>query len=203
MRVSWRGWKWEPCQRRPKTFCLLITWPEILDPTRQDEYLDAYLKEHQPMGPTEHAIVRELARHAAALDLWSAAGDAVERQGARELPDLALGAGHDDSTFSDAVLAGTMSQEIVHRCEKQMRCRSRAFYRALGKLEELQARRRKRESGDLVIPPNSFTTEVACENYLVDRFKSGKCRCPRCGAAEGHRSVMTERNRISRVTVKD
>ena len=160
--------------------------PEILDPARQDEYLDAYLKEHQPMGPTEHAIVRELARHAAALDLWSAAGDAVERQGARELPDLALGAGHDDSTFSDAVLAGTMSQEIVHRCEKQMRCRSRAFYRALGKLEELQARRRKRESGDLAIPPNPFTTEVACENYLVDRFKSGKCRCPRCGAAEGH-----------------
>ena len=92
--------------------------PEILDPARQDEYLDAYLQEHQPVGPTEHAIVRELARHAAALDLWSAAGDAVQRQGARELPDLTLRAGHDDSLFSDAVLAGTMSQEIVHRCER-------------------------------------------------------------------------------------
>ncbi len=160
--------------------------PELLDAARSEEYLDAYLPEYQPVGPTEHAIVRELARHAAAMDLWSAAGDAVERQGARELPDLALGAGHDDSTFSDAVLAGTMSQEVVHRCEKQLRCRSRAFCRALGKLEELQARRRKRESEDLVIPPNPFTTEVACENYLVERFKSGKCRCPRCGAVEGH-----------------
>ena len=38
--------------------------PEILDSARQDEYLDAYLQEYQPVGPTEHALVRELARHA-------------------------------------------------------------------------------------------------------------------------------------------
>ena len=160
--------------------------PEILDSARSEEYLDAYLQEYQPVGPTEHALVRELARHAAATDLWSEAGDAVERQGARALPDLALKAGDEDVLLSDAVLAGAMSQEIVHRCEKHVRCRSRAFFRALGRLEELQARRRKRESRDMVIPPCPFTTEAACEKYLVDRFESGKVSCPRCGAVEGH-----------------
>jgi hypothetical protein len=160
--------------------------PEILDPARQDEYIEAYLQEYQPVGPTEHALVRELARHGAAGDMWSAAGDAVQRQGVRELPNLILRAGDEDLLSSDTVLAGTMSQEIVHRCERHERCRSRAFHRALRKLEELQARRRKRGSGDPVVPPNPFTSEAACEKHLVDRFKSGKVRCPSCAAVEGH-----------------
>ncbi len=160
--------------------------PEILDPARQDEYIGAYLQEYQPVGPTEHALVRELARHGAAGDRWSAAGDAVQRQGARELPNLILRAGDEDLPSSDTVLAGTMSQEIVHRCERHERCRSWAFHRALRKLEELQARRRKRESGDMVIPPNPFTSEAACEKQLADRFKSGRVRCPSCAAVEGH-----------------
>ena len=44
----------------------------------------------------------------------------------------------------EAVLAGTMSLETVERCEKQLAAHIRAaFHRALGKLEELQARRRE------------------------------------------------------------
>lgn len=73
----------------------------------------------------------------------------------------------------------------MDRCEKHLRSHSRAFYRALGTLETLQARRKKLESGELVIPPNPFTTEAACEAHLADRFKTGKCRCPRCGDPKG------------------
>jgi hypothetical protein len=158
---------------------------ELLDPGRSDVYLQAYLQEHQPGGPTEHAIVRELAHHAAAMDLLSEAISAIQRQGARELPEFALLAGEDGSAIHDAVLAGTMTREAVDRCEKHLRTHSRAFYRALGKLEELQSRRKKVEAGDLLIPPNPFTTETACENHLVDRFGAGKCLCPRCGARDG------------------
>jgi hypothetical protein len=166
--------------------------PELLDPARLDEYRLAYYQEYQPVGPTEHAIVRELAHHAAAMDLWNETIGAVERQGARGLPDFALPAGESGSTLEDAVLAGAMSQEIVDRCEKYLQFHSRAFYRALGKLEDLQTRRKKVEGGESVMPSNPFTDETTCECYLAERFKAGACRCPRCGGTAG-RHIISRR----------
>ena len=156
---------------------------ELLDPVRLDEYVQAYLQEQQPEGPTEHSIVRELAHHAAAMDLWNEAIGAIERRGARMLPEFAALAGENGSVLRDTVLAGTMSQEAVDRCEKHFRSHSRAFYRALEKMEELQTRRKKCALGELIIPPNPFATEAACENYLIGRFKT--CKCPRCGGQDG------------------
>jgi len=159
---------------------------ELLDADRCGEYLQAYLEEHQPVGPTEHSIVRELAHHAASMDLLNEAIGAIQRQGARELPEFARLAGETGSAVHDAVLAGTMSQEPLDRCEKRLRLHSRGFHRALDKLEELQARRKNAATGDQVVPPIPYVTEEACEAHLMERFQTGECRCPRCGAQEGH-----------------
>ena len=159
---------------------------ELLDPGRSDEYVYAYLEEHQPIGPTEHLIVRELAQHAASVDLLNEAIGAIQRQGAKELPEFARLVGETGSAVHDAVLAGTMSQEPLDRCEKRLRLHSRGFHRALSKLEELQARRKNVATGDQVIPPNPYSTEAACEAHMMERFQTGKCCCPRCSAREGH-----------------
>ena len=159
--------------------------PEVLHPGRLDEYRQAYLQEYQPIGPTEHALVRELAHHAAAMDLSNEAISAIQRQGARELPEFARFAGEIGSSLYDTVLTGAMTQEALDRCEKQLRSHSRGFHRALSKLEELQSRRKDIEASDLEIPPNPFATESACEAYLVKRFKASKCLCPRCGSRNG------------------
>lgn len=79
-----------------------------------------------------------------------------------------------------------MTQDLLDRCEKNLRHHLRAFHRALGKLEELQLRRKAVETGKLVVPPSPLSTESACEAYLADRFRAGKCACPRCGAQQGH-----------------
>jgi transposase-like protein len=150
-----------------------------------EEYRKAYLEERNPVGPTEHALVRELAHHAAALDLLTEAISAIQRQGARDLPEFAQFAGEIASTLYDTVLTAAMTQETLDRCEKQLRSHSRGFHRALAKLEELQSRRKEAEASDLEIPPNPFTTESACEAYLAERFKSGECLCPRCGSRNG------------------
>ena len=159
--------------------------PELLHPARLDEYRQAYLQEHRPVGPTEHSLVRELAHHTAAIDLLNEAIGAIQRQGARELPEFSQFAREIGSVLYDTVLTGAMTQEALDRCEKQLRSHSRGFHRALAKLEELQARRRKAEAGELEIPPNPFTTEAACEAHLAERFRTGECLCPRCGSRNG------------------
>lgn len=159
---------------------------ELLSACRCGEYLQEYLGEYRPLGPTEHSIVRELAHHAATMDLLNETIGAVQRHGARELPEFVRLAGAIGPAIHDAVLAGTMSQELLDRCEKRLRSHSRGFYRALNKLEELQARRRNDQTAELVVPSNPFTTEETCETHLFERFRTGKCCCPRCGGREGH-----------------
>ena len=165
---------------------------ELLDPLRCDVYLEAYLGEYDPVGPTEHYFVRKMAYNSAATDLLNEAIGAIQRQGARELPEFARLVGEAGSAIHDAVLAGTMSQESLDRCEKRLRLHSREFHRALSKLEELQARRKTVEAGMRGVPSNPFTTEAACELHLLKRFQTGKCCCPRCGARKGH-SIISRR----------
>ena len=104
--------------------------------------------------------MRELAQHAASVDLLNEAIGAIQRQGAKELPEFARLVGETGFAVHDAVLAGTMSQEPLDRCEKRLRQHSRGFHKALNKLEELQARRKNVATGDQVIPPNPYSTEA-------------------------------------------
>jgi len=144
------------------------------------------MQEYDPVGPTEIAMVNDLARRAADMELWGAAVEAVERQTAQGLPDFALPSDAHSEAFHDAVLAGTIASDSVERCERVRLGHSKAFYRAEKKLEERQARRKKRESENTVVePPPGFRDESECATYLAGRFSNGEMRCGRCGSVEG------------------
>jgi len=160
--------------------------PEILRRERIERHIEDFMQEYEPVGPTEIAMVNDLARRAADMELWGAAVEAVERQTARGLPDFALPSDARSEALHDAVLAGAIASDSVERCERVRLGTGKAFYRAQQKLEERQARRKKRELEDTVAePPPGFRDESECEKYLADRFSNGELRCNRCGGAKG------------------
>lgn len=161
--------------------------PKLLDPQRVNEHLEQFRQEFEPVGPTELAIINDLARQVAAMERWSGAAEAVERHAAQLLPKLPNVEGMRlQGQEEDGVLAAAMGTEIADRCERHALGRTRAFYRALHKLEEIQDRRRTREQCRNAHPPAGFESEAACESYLRDRFLRGECPCPRCGGIRGY-----------------
>lgn len=153
----------------------------VLDRERFEEYLREFTAEHRPCGPTEHALVRDLARQAAAVDRWGAAAEAVERTAACKLPGLATFPEGDDFA-KDASLAGAMATDVAHQCERHSLARSRAFCRTLAKLEQLQAKRHSRE---VIVMPSPFADEVACQEFLSIRLRRDSYRCGHCGSTTG------------------
>jgi hypothetical protein len=160
--------------------------PVLLRQEAQEEYALRYREHYQPVGPVELAIVRDLARQAAAMEQWGVAVGAVERQAARGLVSLAAADGASPDELEDAVLAAAVSCDATDRCERHSLGHSRAFYRALQKLEELQARRRKHEQSAPAAPPPPFADEAACEAYLAQRLRDGRQPCRRCGETVGY-----------------
>ena len=127
-----------------------------------------------------------MARQAAAMDRWHDAAGAVERQAARNLPSLAIRACDDPFDNADAILASAMTTDAADRLERHDLARTRAFYRALSKLEELQEKRRGVEGGDEFRIPPPFADESACEAYLAQEFRQGRRPCPKCGSKQGY-----------------
>lgn len=152
--------------------------PLILENRRREEFLHRFRNEFRPQGPTEDVLVDELARHAVGIEKWDLGGGAVERHGARRLPDLAVGLAAEET--GDFVLAAALTTDAAARCEQQGMRRSRAFLRTLEKLQAIQATRRHQECG--AMPPLGFEDEAACEQYLADWLRRGSVPCPQCGA---------------------
>jgi transposase-like protein len=159
--------------------------PSVLEQSRIEHYLAAFFEEYQPVGPTETALVRDLARRAAAMDLWGEAVPAVQRQAARALGHFAATGGASQEELDDTVLAGAMVSPGHDRAQRHDLGQARTFYRALAKLEETQAKRRNAR-GAFAQPQNPFVTEPDCEAYLAERFRNGKVPCPKCGSSRGH-----------------
>ncbi len=103
--------------------------PLVLGRDRTLHFHGLFLEEHQPVGPTEIAIVGDMARQAAAMERWGVASEAIERHAALRLPALEWTI-LPDVEAKDAVLAGAMSTEAAERSERQALGHSRAFYRA-------------------------------------------------------------------------
>lgn len=156
--------------------------PAILENARREEFLQRFRNEFRPQGPTEDVLVDELARHAVGIEKWDLGGGAVERQGARRLPELAVGLA--DAETEDFVMAVALTTDAAERCEKHGLRRSRAFLRTLEKLQAIQAARRDQERG--AMPLLGFADEAACERYLADWLRSGSVPCPQCGARVGY-----------------
>ena len=45
--------------------------PEILERSHLEQYRDRFFEEYMPVGPTETAIVGDMARQAAAMERWA------------------------------------------------------------------------------------------------------------------------------------
>jgi len=165
-----------------------VVVPAVLERDAFDFRLRELTHELQPVGYLETQIVRDLARHLSEMEVWNEALAALLRQRTRHLPDFVVPeGGDDDGEWDDALLAAAVSAAEIHLSEQHSRARSRAFYRALRTLRELQAQRRQRESvGVPVVPHARFPTEAACERYLKERFERGHHQCPNCGCRRGH-----------------
>jgi len=100
--------------------------PAILSEASQAQLHEHFFEEYQPVGPTELALVRMLARHAAGAERYELGGGAVGRQTARHLPELlqVSGGGRELTDAStreladDVILTGTLGNEAVDRCER-------------------------------------------------------------------------------------
>jgi transposase-like protein len=169
---------------RPHSKPIAADWmpsaPDVLAREHFQQYVSEFSEEYQPVGPTERALVRDLARQAAAVERWSAAAEAVERTAVHHLPKLAGTLGSDE-LVADALLAGAMATESAQECERHSLARSRAFCRSLTKLQQLQAARARGKQVYLGVP---FAGEAACEAYLERRLRGAQF-CLHCGHHAG------------------
>jgi hypothetical protein len=157
------------------------TIPPVLRGDAERRYHEQFTAEYRPVGPTENALVRDLARQAAAADRWSDAALAIERQAALHLCELTP-VSHSDG--DDAVLAAALSNEVADRAERHGLARHRSFHRTLSQLRDLQQSRFLEANRQLQPPPGPGDEKV-CEQYLADRFLSGTHACHRCGTRDG------------------
>lgn len=153
---------------------------DVLAREHFERYVSEFSAEYQPVGPTERALVRDLARQAAAVERWAAAAEAVERTAVHHLPQLAESVSSDE-LVADALLAGAMATENAQECERHSLARSRAFCRALSKLQQLRAERARGKQAYLGLP---FADEAACESYLEQRLRQMQF-CLHCGHHAG------------------
>ena len=160
--------------------------PVVLRPDRVDGYWRQFLNEYQPVGATEHALVRDLARQVAAMERWEEAAEAVERNAARNLPQLATTFLQPGTDSQDAILSGAVSTDLADRCERHSLARSRAFCRTLTKLRELQTQRKDRERRAAEAVPRPFANEADCEAYLEQRLRDKGRRCDSCSHSGGY-----------------
>lgn len=157
----------------------------VLNRQRFKQHFADFVAEYRPHGPTEYALVRDLARQLAAVDRWGEAAEAVERTAAHHLPGLARVVLEGDDVAADAVLAGAMATEAAYQCERHSLARSRAFCRILDKLKYLQSQRLASERLGVVSMPPAFASEAACEVYLANRLRNEVRRCGKCGKPNG------------------
>lgn len=160
--------------------------PAVLERSSFEHHLREFTHQFQPAGHLEMMIVRDMARQVSAAEAWHEGVGALHRQRAQRIPAF-VSEGEDNGELEDCALAAAVSSPAVHLAEQHEQKRSRAFYRALRTLLELQARRKSCErAGELVVLQDHFPTEAACEQYLRKRFEQGLYQCPRCGCRRGH-----------------
>lgn len=122
--------------------------PEALGEEKIDRHFEALSREWQPQSPTETLLVREMARHAAALERIERIEPAVLRVGACRATMLlksdgllAEPHGGDGRAAEDLLLAAAVAGESVDRLIRYRRSHEMGWHLALRRLEERQPRR--------------------------------------------------------------
>jgi transposase-like protein len=159
---------------------------DVLGADRLQGYHNRLAAEWQPRSPTEHFLVGELARHAAALELVEQAEQAVLRTGVRTPMPLPIDDMSTEEETRDALLAAAASTEALDRVTRYRRSHEKAFYAALLRLREMQAALPANRLPQFQAPALPFATEGDCEQYLRARRERAQGPCPHCGPGRGY-----------------
>jgi transposase-like protein len=158
--------------------------PDLLQPGRVFSLMEQLRQEHRPATLVEELVLREIARHAAMLEIAEQAEGAVLRQGALGLTGL-IGSG-DPGQDDDMVLAAAVTTDPAERLTRYRRAHEKSLHQALQKLRELQQSRHKKLPAQTMVPMDRFATEEACKGHLRARFSSSDWKCPACLSPRGH-----------------
>lgn len=159
-------------------------WAKRLAPELRaavDNEFTQLVREYRPMGRVEELLVREMARHVAALAHAEKAEPSVLAMSAAMVADTKETTG---DIGLDAALAASVTSDGTERVIRYRQGHERAFHLALRSLLKMQDVRRS-QSGRCDFEWDRFSVEEDCEAYLIQWARSRERRCPRCGQSRG------------------
>jgi hypothetical protein len=171
-------------QRSPAVETTLATRmvsPGTADTQRRAELHLELVQQFAPVGAIEQLLVVELARRATELEQRSTTACSL-REVATALGQAVLRQDGFGLT-GNALLAAAVSSDAVEKADRASASHSRAFFRALRALLELQDRR---ATAALPAAPDlnhDFDTEAKCVEYLAG-WQCRQFRCRHCGGRE-------------------
>ncbi len=166
--------------------------PKIFNVELIIKYHDALREEWCPATPTERVLVRELARHQAALEWIEQIELAVLRGGARQPLYLGLNFGNADEA-NDAIVAAAGTSDGVEKISRYRRHHERTFLRTLIALQDTKKNVQLRTITAADTRQSRFCSEEVCEAYLVNRLQQACFHCPHC---EGQAATWLSARRL-------
>jgi len=153
--------------------------PEVLGPEILSRQLARFREQFRPATPSAELLVKELARHAAALELAEQAEAAVLRCGARGVSLMIPPAG-DAEESRDNVLNAAVSSDALERLSRYRRGHEKGVHQALSRLEETKRAALLADGHQIPL------TDQECRELLGRRFRDPWFRCPRCSQPKGY-----------------
>jgi hypothetical protein len=139
--------------------------------------------EYRPRSLVEELYVREIARHAAALETCEAAEPALLRTAASAVGSLAGDV--TDVALGDLLLSTAITTEPLDRVARYRRGHERGLHLAIDKLRACQAAASPNGASSAIQLIN-FTTDEACSEYLRARLTANPPACPECHGDRWH-----------------
>lgn len=156
--------------------------PDVLKAGAIDEAYERLYQEWRPATPTAEFLVRELARHEAALAKIEQIEEAILRRGAQHAAGALL-VDTIDLDAADAALAGAGTSDAISRISRYRKSHERAHARAMHALRDLAASA-AHESAPAKRVRCRFTSEADCVSHLLARASAESC--PRCDSRTCH-----------------
>jgi transposase-like protein len=157
--------------------------PPSLQHGRVEELFQRLKEEVQPTSFLEELSLREIARHAAILDVIEVGEPAVMRQAAHGMAGLIA---VDGDVNEDLAMALAVTAEPLERVSRYRRAHEKALHAALDRIVAPRQPADERARPMPAAPKDRrFATTEAYESYLSQRFLSATWSCPWCGSRAG------------------
>ena len=155
--------------------------PAALQPGRIGELAEQLRREHKPRDLEQELLVREVARHAAALEIIELGEGGLLRESARGFAKFL----NDNTAADDPLLAAAVTAEPLERVTRYRRAHEKAMAQAMNALRDL-CQEHDRQAQLKTVPADLFATDEACRRHLFARFSDPDWCCPKCRSAIGH-----------------